>query len=200
MTPVEASLSHLTSLPVLLQLHDSRDDIFVVLLHVSFYDLSDVLLAPELGSELGPFGDQSCDLWVLHAGLPVERIHGCGSLKILVPGKVIVRVEGIDSGTQDFIFDPVSDHAIVDILGEVLFEHKVHAHALEIGDGLVLGFLVNLFRGMGREISFPFGLAEESPPESSEMLSGVPGVSMSPVEVSGADVEFVLERAFLEIL
>ena len=122
-------------------------------------------------------------------------------MEILVPGEVIVGAEGSDSGTEDFMLDLVLDNAIVDVLSEVLVEHVVHAHALEIGDTLTLEVVVVRFdRGTTGEIGLPFGLAEESLPESSELLASIPGVSMSPVEVSGSDVHLVLDGALHEVL
>ena len=189
---------------MLLEHGDSLDDIFVVLLHVLFDNRFDVLLAPELGSVSSPVFNQSCDLFVLHAGLPVECVHGSGGLKILVPGEIIIRAKCVDGGTQDFVFDPVGDHAVVDVLGEVLVEHVVHAHALEISKGLLVFLPIRLLLviNLGRtgEISLPFGLTEECLPEMSELLAGVPSVSVGPVKVSGPDMDLVLKRALHEVL
>ena len=76
----------------------------------------------------------------------------------------------------------------------------MHAHALEIADSLLLGVGVSLGRGRAGEINFPVGLAKESLPESTELLAGIIGISVSPVVVSGLDVEDIFERALLEVL
>ena len=88
----------------------------------------------------------------------------------------------------------------MDLLSDVLIEHIVHAHALEIGKGLLCAKFFSFGRMWEADVSLPVRLAEHVLPESSELLACVPGPAVTPVEVSCVDVERVFDRVLLEVL